>query len=68
MDRKLADAFLGYTVPIYCGCPNVYDYFPEDSLIRIDIHDFEGSLTKIKEIVSRPGEYERRLDAVIEAR
>jgi hypothetical protein len=66
--EKLADALLGYTVPIYCGCPNVYDYFPEDSLIRIDIHDFEGSLKKINEIVSRPGEYERRLDAVIEAR
>jgi len=66
--EKLADAFLGYTVPIYCGCPNIYDYFPEDSLIQIDIKDFEKSIQKIKEIISTEGEYERRLDAVKEAR
>ena len=66
--EKLADAFLGFTVPIYCGAPNIYDYFPEDSIIVIDINDFENSLAKIKEIISRPGEYERRLPAVREAR
>jgi len=66
--EKLADAFLGFTVPIYYGCPNVYDYFPEDSLIQIDIYDVEGSIAKIKEIISIEGEYERRLDAVKEAR
>lgn len=66
--EKLADAFLGFTVPIYCGCPNVYDYFPEDSLIQVDITDIEGSLEKIKNIISIPGEYERRLPAVKEAR
>lgn len=66
--EKLADAFLGFTVPIYCGCPNVYDYFPKDSLIQIDITDVEGSIKKIKEVISTEGEYERRLDAVKEAR
>jgi hypothetical protein len=66
--EKLADAFLGYTVPIYCGCPNVYEYFPKDSIIQIDINDIDGSIDKIKKIVSIPGEYERRLDSVKEAR
>lgn len=66
--EKLADAFLGFTVPIYCGCPNVYDYFPQDSLIQIDINDMENSIKKIKEIITTEGEYERRLDAVKEAR
>ena len=66
--EKLADAFLGFTVPIYFGCPNVFDYFPEDSLIQIDINDFEASIEKIKRIISTPGEYERRLPAVKEAR
>jgi len=65
--EKLADAFLGFTVPIYYGCPNVYEYFPKDSLIQIDIHDVEGSIAKIKEIILIEGEYERRLDAVKEA-
>jgi len=66
--EKLADAFLGYTVPIYYGCPNVYDYFPKESVIEIDIFDTEGSIAKIKEIIATEGEYERRLDAVKEAR
>ncbi len=66
--EKLADAFLGFTVPIYCGCPNVYDYFPKESLIQIDIHDMLGSIKKIKEIISTKGEYEKRLAAVKEAR
>ena len=66
--EKLADAFLGFTVPIYYGCPNVYDYFPKESLIQIDIYDTEGSIAKIKKIIATEGEYERRLDAVKEAR
>ncbi len=66
--EKLADAFLGYAVPIYYGCPNVFDYFPEDSIILIDIYDIDGSIKKIKEIISIPGEYERRLPAIREAR
>lgn len=66
--EKLADTFLGYAVPIYYGCPNVYDYFPEDSIILIDIYDIEGSIKKIKEIITTPGEYERRLPAIKEAR
>jgi len=66
--EKLADAFLGYAVPIYYGCPNIYDYFPKDSIILIDIYDIEGSIMKIKEIISTPGEYERRLPAIKEAR
>jgi hypothetical protein len=66
--EKLADTFLGYAVPIYYGCPNIYDYFPEESLILIDIYDVEGSIEKIKNIISTPGEYERRLPAVKEAR
>ncbi|NOU36361.1 MAG: glycosyltransferase [Kiritimatiellaceae bacterium] len=66
--EKLADAFLGYTVPIYCGCPNVFDYFPKESVIQIDINDFEGSLKTIRRILTTDGEYERRLEAVKEAR
>lgn len=66
--EKLADAFLGYTVPIYCGCPNIYEYFPKDSIIQIDIRDFEKSIQEIKKVIATKGEYERRLEAVKEAR
>lgn len=66
--EKIADAFLAYCVPIYYGCPNIYDYFPKDSIILIDLDNFQASIDKIKTIINTPGEYERRLDAVKEAR
>jgi len=66
--EKLADAFLGFSVPIYCGCPNVLDYFPEESVIPVDIDNFEEALTTIRHTLSTEEEYTRRLPAVIEAR
>lgn len=66
--EKLADTFLAFAVPIYCGCPNILEYFPEDSIVRIDITDFDGSLNTIKRLLSTEGEYERRFEAVKEAR
>ena len=65
--EKLADAFLGYAAPIYYGCPNVFDYFPRESLIPIDIEDFEGSLQTIKQALTYEN-YQRRLPAIQEAR
>ncbi|NBW49211.1 MAG: hypothetical protein EBR49_03815 [Betaproteobacteria bacterium] len=35
--EKLADPFLRGCYPIYYGCPNLEDYFPQGSFSRIDI-------------------------------
>jgi hypothetical protein len=34
--EKLADPFLRGCFPIYSGCSNVFDYFPEKSMVLID--------------------------------
>ena len=65
--EKLADAFLGYSLPIYCGCPNVFDFFPEGSLIPIDIMDYKGSLEVVRRTLA-DGEHEKRFDLICEAR
>lgn len=65
--EKLSDAFLGVTLPFYFGCPNISDYFPEESLIPIDIHDVEGASEIIKQAI-RDNEYEKRLPFILEAR
>ena len=65
--EKLADPFLGLTLPFYYGCPNAGDYFPEESFIRIDIHDPVGALKIIRSAIAGH-EYEKRLPALIEAR
>ena len=65
--EKLSDSFLGATLPFYYGCPNISDYFPEESLVAIDIFKFEKSLETIKEVI-RDRWYEKRLPAILEAR
>lgn len=36
--EKLLDPILSWSIPIYWGCPNVFDFFPKDSIKYIDIH------------------------------
>lgn len=65
--EKLSDAFIGYCLPFYAGCPNASDYFPPESFIPIDINDFEKSLKTIKEAIAN-NEYENRLSFIRKAR
>lgn len=65
--EKLSDSYLGYALPLYVGCANVEDYFPEDSFIRLDIADIGGAIERIEKAVADK-EYEKRLPAIIEAR
>jgi hypothetical protein len=65
--EKIADCWLAETLPFYYGCPNLEDYFPADSFIRIDINDFHRAARTIRQMVDS-GEYEKRLPAIREAR
>jgi hypothetical protein len=64
--EKLADAYLGFTVPIYCGAPNAADYFPQESFVPFDLDD-PGAIEAIVRAV-RADDYEKRLPHVVEAR
>lgn len=37
--EKFIDCLLTWTMPVYWGCPNLEEYFPEESFIRFDQHD-----------------------------
>lgn len=65
--EKLADAYLGWSMPIYYGCPNVTDYFDRRSLIQIDILDIEGSIRRIEEAIASNA-WEASIDAIAHAR
>lgn len=65
--EKLSDAFLGYCLPFYFGCPNVLDYFPKESMIFVDLYEPEAAVRIIRDAIQN-GEYERRLPAIKEAR
>jgi hypothetical protein len=65
--EKLADAYLGYALPIYFGCTNLDEYFPPESFIMLDIRDFPKSLKTLRDLLAS-NEYEKRLPSIIDAR
>lgn len=67
--EKIADPILGYSVPIYCGAPNITDYFPKDAIVLIDISKPREAIDTLKAILKDPEtEYQKRLPALLEAR
>lgn len=65
--EKLSDAFLCECLPFYAGAPDLADDFPEESFISIPIDDPEEAIRIVRSAMSN-GEYERRRDAVLEAK
>lgn len=49
--EKLADAFLGWSYPIYYGCPNAADYFDPNSFSTIDIASPQDAIAKIERVL-----------------
>ena len=56
--EKLAD-FLGFTVPIYYGCPNIHDYFNKDSSL-IDIEDVDATVKLLQYLIDHDECFEKR--------
>jgi hypothetical protein len=65
--EKLSDPLLAWCLPLYHGCPNAAEYFPEESFIPLDIYHFGAAKERIAKAL-RDDEYSRRLPAIREAR
>lgn len=64
--EKVADCFLSWTFPIYCGCTRLGDYFPPESFLEFDLRDPRAT-DSIRRVVES-GLWEERLNALAEAR
>ncbi|MDR2175349.1 MAG: hypothetical protein LBO82_05370 [Synergistaceae bacterium] len=66
--EKLTDAWIGWSLPIYCGDSALRDRIPDPMGIEIiDINDIPSSLKKIDDIVENDI-YESRLEAIKKCR
>jgi hypothetical protein len=65
--EKLSDAYLGWSYPIYYGCPNVFDYFPRFSLTEINISELNHALDTIENVIDSET-FERSLPYIGQAR
>jgi hypothetical protein len=64
--EKVADALLGFSLPLYHGCPNLSAYLPEASFLPIDIGRTDVIDTIRATLKADP--YEDRLPAIQQAR
>ena len=51
--EKIADSFLGLSYPLYYGCPNITEYFPQESITAIDITKPKEAVEKIREVLAK---------------
>ena len=62
--EKLTDAWLGWSLPLYCGDPSITEQLPDKNGIEIiDIDDQEQAIRKIEQIL-RDDPYKDRIDAI----
>jgi len=52
--EKIADAYLGWSFPLYVGSPNLGDYFPEESFVSLDVNDPVKSAETISRLLDKP--------------
>jgi hypothetical protein len=64
--EKLADCFLAWTLPLYAGCPNLEEYFPAESFVRIDLDD--PDTPRLIAEIARSDRWVRSREAIEEAR
>jgi hypothetical protein len=65
--EKIADAYLGWTLPLYSGCPNMADYVPADSFLRLDTSNVAASIDVVERCLDEDP-YDSRLAAITIAR
>lgn len=65
--EKVSDSFLGLSFPFYHGCPNLKDYFPNDSFQVIDIGDYHETVNNIRNAIDNDL-YSQRLESLKESK
>lgn len=65
--EKIIDAILAESLCFYWGCPNITNYIPEESFVRLDLCSFETDAEKIKKAIET-NQWENRLPYIRQAK
>jgi hypothetical protein len=65
--EKLSDCFLAGAYPLYYGCPNIFDYFPQNCLKVIDINNPKKAISDITSAINQNA-YENNVGHIQHAR
>jgi hypothetical protein len=65
--EKIVDLILGECLAFYWGCPNIEEFIDPRAYIKLDLHDFDGSMRIMKEAIAND-EWSKRLPYIREAK
>jgi len=65
--EKIADCFLSLTYPIYCGCPNLDNYFKQESFTAINIENHKEAIGIIEDVINADY-HTKNYDFLVEAK
>ncbi len=65
--EKLSDAYLGWSFPLYVGCPNLEDYFEENSFAVLDPCNLKACISQIEMLIDSDC-YERSISSLQQSR
>jgi len=65
--EKISDCFLSYTMPIYYGAKRITEYFPNESMILIDIENPQEAMEIINNAIEN-NLWEKNLEYIKESR
>jgi len=63
--EKITECYLSLTMPIYYGCPDISNFFDQNSLLSIDINDYKKTIIKIEQLLEEDP-YPQKLPLLIE--
>ncbi len=61
--EKINECYLCETLPIYSGCPDLENYYDENSFARIDTNDLSASIKTIEGLLESKA-YEKKMEAI----
>jgi hypothetical protein len=65
--EKISECFLTYTMPVYYGCPNITEYYEQNSIQGIDIDDYKTAFINIERLIDEDP-YQKHLASIINSR
>ena len=65
--EKLSDCYLTGTYPVYYGCTNLNEYFPDNACKTIDIHQFDKAVEIIDKTIA-DNEFEKNVELLNECK
>lgn len=65
--EKLADCFLGWSLPLFAGARAALDDFPEGSMVYLDLNDVPACVDQVERLLDQDP-YENHLPAIAAAR